>query len=352
MDGWSEFAKANAADASVRIDGLAAETPYTFRLVAVSGGAPEYSELFSLTTGPPVEACRSGAPYLCLLDGRFEVRAHWSNPDRSGDFGKGTAVPVDSSDESGLFRFFDRENVELILKVLDGREVNGNHWVFFGALSDVEYWVTVEDTESGRRLTYYNPPKRICGQGDTQSFGAASAASASAFSAAPTVTGSIEPGRTDAILPSAVVAGTSAARFGNVQVVPLDWGAAPEVSGPAVANGNCLPGDGRLCLLGDRFSIEVEFIDPKDGAAKVGQVLPSLTTASTGFFWFFSSGNIELAAKVLDGRGLNGKFWFLYGGLSDVEFAIRVTDTATGESRIYRNPRGSVCGGIDTSALG
>lgn len=107
-----------------------------------------------------------------------------------------------------------------------------------------------------------------------------------------------------------------------------------------------------MCLLGDRFSVEVEFIDPKDGVTKAGQVLPSMTTASTGFFWFFSSGNMELAAKVLDGHALNGKFWFLYGGLSDVEFAIRDTDTATGESRTYRNPRGSVCGGIYTSAPG
>ena len=330
LDDWAEFARAKAGDGSVRIDGLTPETPYTFRLVAGREGAEEYSDLLSLTTGRPVESCRDGAPYLCLQNERFEVRAHWSNPDRSGDFGKGTAVPAGASDESGLFWFFDPDNVELVLKVLDGRAVNGNHWVFFGALSDVEYWVTVDDTTSGRRLTYYNPPKTICGQSDTQSFGSASLASGASYSSSSGVD----------------VPGTGLMRL---TAAPLDRVGA---SAEAANSGDCAPGDERLCLLGERFAVEVEFVDPKDGFGKAGQVLPALSTGSTGFFWFFSPGNVELAAKVLDGRALNGKFWFLYGGLSDVEFVITVTDTETGEVRSYRNPPGSVCGGIDTQALG
>ena len=329
-DGWVELATAAANDASVRIEGLASQTPYTFRLAAGGAGAEEYSELVSLTTGPPVESCRDGAPYLCLQNERFEVRVHWSNPDRSGDFGKGTAVPAGASDESGLFWFFDPDNVELVLKVLDGRAVNGNHWVFFGALSDVEYWVTVDDTASGRRLTYYNPPKTICGQSDTQSFGSASLASGASYSSSLGVD----------------VPGTGLMRL---KAAPLDRVGA---SAEAANSGDCAPGDQRLCLLGGRFAVEVEFVDPNDGTGKVGHVLPALSTGNTGFFWFFSPGNVELAAKVLDGRALNGKFWFLYGGLSDVEFVITVTDTETGEVRSYRNPPGSVCGGIDTQALG
>ena len=77
-------------------------------------------------------------------------------------------------------------------------------------------------------------------------------------------------------------------------------------------------------------------------------VLPSLSTEATGFFWFFSPENIELAVKVLDGRAINDRFWVLYGGLSDVEYTIEVTDTVTGTSKSYRNPRGSLCGGVDT----
>ncbi|MCY3970151.1 MAG: hypothetical protein OXG74_09465, partial [Acidobacteria bacterium] len=80
-------------------------------------------------------------------------------------------------------------------------------------------------------------------------------------------------------------------------------------------------------------------------------VAPSLGTANTGFFWFFNQENIELAVKVLDGRGINGRFWLLYGALSDVEYEIVVTDTVTGESKTYRNEAGSICGEVDTGAF-
>ena len=74
-------------------------------------------------------------------------------------------------------------------------------------------------------------------------------------------------------------------------------------------------------------------------------------TDNTGYFWFFNSQALDLAVKVLDGRGINGRFWFFYGGLSDVEYSITVTDTETGESRTYHNPAGEICGQADTDAF-
>lgn len=79
--------------------------------------------------------------------------------------------------------------------------------------------------------------------------------------------------------------------------------------------------------------------------------MPALSTGSSGFFWFFNPENIELAAKVLDGRAQNGRFWLLYGGLSDVEYRLTVTDTVTGTRKLYRNEQGSLCGRIDTDAF-
>ena len=109
-------------------------------------------------------------------------------------------------------------------------------------------------------------------------------------------------------------------------------------------------------MLDDRFSIEVRFVDPNISDPDVepemaAKVASSLTTAETGFFWFFNPSNIELAAKVLDGRALNGQFWLLYGGVSDVEYTLTVTDTVTGSSKSYRNEQGSICGEVDTEAF-
>ena len=52
-----------------------------------------------------------------------------------------------------------------MVKVLDGRTLNDKFWVFYGALSDVEYWITVTDTVTGARKRYHNRPGNICGQG-------------------------------------------------------------------------------------------------------------------------------------------------------------------------------------------
>ncbi len=59
----------------------------------------------------------------------------------------GEAVAL--TDDTGSFWFFDDANLELILKVLDGRWLNGHFWVFYGALSNVECTITITDTETG-----------------------------------------------------------------------------------------------------------------------------------------------------------------------------------------------------------
>jgi hypothetical protein len=81
----------------------------------------------------------------------------------------------------------------------------------------------------------------------------------------------------------------------------------------------------------------------------VGQTLT--LTDDTGAFWFFNQGNVELTVKILDGRPLNGRHWVFYGSLTSVEFTLTVTDTATGRSKTYANPRGRMASVGDTGAF-
>jgi len=90
---------------------------------------------------------------------------HWKNQYSEGIEGNGKAVP--GTDQTGYFWFFDPANIELVVKVLDGRPVNGKFWVFYGALSNVEYTLTVTDLETGAERVYRNPPGNLCGRGDT-----------------------------------------------------------------------------------------------------------------------------------------------------------------------------------------
>ncbi len=100
---------------------------------------------------------------------------------------------------------------------------------------------------------------------------------------------------------------------------------------------SCTPSPERLCLAGNRFAVEVEWRDFQGGTGR-GQALPR--TVDSGLFWFFSANNLELLVKVLDGCGVNGRFWVFAAATTDVEYRLRVTDTANGRAREYPNSLG------------
>ncbi|HEX3130449.1 MAG TPA: right-handed parallel beta-helix repeat-containing protein [Thermoanaerobaculia bacterium] len=261
--------------------------------LAVDGGAVDSARVAA-------SACTSG-PSLCLNGDRFVAEVTWK--DFQGKTGMGQAVSLTS--DTGYFWFFNESNVELVVKVLDGRPLNGNYWVFYGSLSNVEYTLKVTDTVTGRIRTYRNSSGRFASAGDTSAFPA-----------------------------------------GKTATVAL---ADPEAIRPetAAAASNCVPGPTDLCLNGGRFRVSLDW--KAQGTQGAGQAVP--LTADTGYFWFFSPSNVEVAIKVLDGRGLNGHFWVFYGALTNVEYEITVTDTQTGSSVSYRNPAGQFGSRGDTSAL-
>jgi hypothetical protein len=79
------------------------------------------------------------------LLGRYRVGIAWRAPDGA----TGTAKPVaGGSEESALFSFFNADNWEVMVKVLDGCAINGNRWIFLSAATDVEFTLTVADLES------------------------------------------------------------------------------------------------------------------------------------------------------------------------------------------------------------
>jgi len=112
-------------------------------------------------------SCVANPTRLCLQGGRFAVEARWR--DFQGNTGDGQAVPLAGGD-TGWFWFFGPSNVEGVLKVLDGRDLNNRFWVFYGALSSVEYTLTVTDTVTGNLKTYTNPSGRLASVADTSAF--------------------------------------------------------------------------------------------------------------------------------------------------------------------------------------
>ena len=264
--------------------------------------------------------CAPSATSLCLAAGRFETSVHWK--DFQGRTGDGQAVGLTA--DTGYFWFFSDSNVELIVKVLDARGINHKFWVFFGALSNVEYTLTVRDSVTDRTKTYVNPSGQFASVGDTQAFDESS-----------TVLTSQE---------RVEVKGTAAppGSIGDIQRF-IDRAATATTSFTPCAETRF-----GFDLGGCRFHIEVEW-DDGHGGSGVGQ--PVQLTDDTGYLWFFSPTNVELMVKVLDARPVNGKFWVFFGALSNVQYTITVVDRLTGAFRKYSNPSGTFASVGDTGAF-
>ena len=101
--------------------------------------------------------CAPSATTLCLNDSRFEVEVSWR--DSRGRTGVGQAKSI--TPDTGYFWFFSEANIELVIKVLDARSINQKYWVFFGALSAVEYDLTVTDTVHRAVEDLPQPPRPV-----------------------------------------------------------------------------------------------------------------------------------------------------------------------------------------------
>lgn len=113
-----------------------------------------FEALFDKLSFEPYEpTCEPEETALCLNGGRYRVEVSWQI--EGGATGPGHAVPLTA--DSGAFWFFGPDNLELMVKVLDGCPVNGRVWIFAAGLTDVEVELRVTDTETLEVLTYRNP---------------------------------------------------------------------------------------------------------------------------------------------------------------------------------------------------
>ena len=91
---------------------------------------------------------------------------------RTGRAGAGKAIP-----QNDLFGYFaipaltsNPDNPEVFVKILDGTAVNGEFWVFYGGLTDLEYTLTVRENQTGRIKTFRKEGGSATGGFDTSGF--------------------------------------------------------------------------------------------------------------------------------------------------------------------------------------
>jgi hypothetical protein len=165
---------------------------------------------------------------------------------------------------------------------------------------------------------YENLPTTICGMDDTDAF-------------------SKLPFETEGSSVSNGVSSASVLSFGD--------DAARATGGVGIGGGAI----DALLLLGGRFRVTVDWKNQRTGATGIGE--PIVGTDRTGYFWFFDQANVELVVKMIDARAEFDHFWVFWGGLTDVEYTLRVLDTVSGEEWSHTKPPGDFCGGADTRAF-
>lgn len=101
-----------------------------------------------LAPGP----CFADDTTLCIDrvegDQRFQVTVSWQTALNGGGQGDAMAIPLTSIGlrRGGLFTFFDLQNPEILIKILDGCGINNHFWVFVAPTTNLGYDIRVVDT--------------------------------------------------------------------------------------------------------------------------------------------------------------------------------------------------------------
>jgi hypothetical protein len=101
----------------------------------------------------------------------------------------------------------------------------------------------------------------------------------------------------------------------------------------------CIESSTTICL-NSRFAVSASWRTHDSSGNGQGLRI----TSDTGYFTFFSTSNVEVVIKVLNGCGLNSKYWVFAGGLTNVNVTLTIRDTLTGTTWTKTNP-------IDTAFL-
>lgn len=241
---------------------------------------------------------------IMLNNSRYKVTIN-ARDQRTGKTAIGAAAM--QTDEFGYFSLpeftGDTNNPEVFVKVLG--PVNGVPWVFFGGLTDVEYSLYVTDTATGQVRQYYHGPGSASGGYDTG-------------------TGQLPAG-------GGCVANT--------------------IADSRTSLSRATATSSQLALMNSRFALTLSARDPRTGHTATGLTIPK--NDESGFYALpgltGDANNVEVFVKIVNATTVDGHYWVFFGGLTDFEYTLTVTDTGSGKVRSYTKPAGSACGGFDTT---
>ena len=289
-DTWQQFSAGLAATYA----GPLVITPDGRRLFLATGGSGIFD--LELEQAAPSYPCAPSVNRLCMVGGRFALDVVASGKGQ-GRYDPGTAHSL--SDRSGYFALpsvtGDANLPEVIVKMLGpGAFGQPGAPVFYASMTTAPYVLTVTDTTTGKRRLYSsNRGSPLCGGAD-QPFG--------------------ETNENSSLESKSAAAETP------------------------------------LTLLGGRFTVTLQARNPRNGQNAAGQA-KALTDRSGYFGLSGVTGDAlfpEVVVKMVDGRPINGNFWFFHSNLTSLDYTLTVTDQVSGAVRTFQSHE-SFCGDADIS---
>jgi PKD repeat protein len=276
------------------------EYPVTLTVTS-SGGRATSSRILSVTASDTLRLVSSHP---------FDITLTAQDP-RTGT--EGTGQVLSQNDIYGTFSIptitGNAGNPEVIIKMVDASSIGQSYWVFYGALTDLTYTLSVREVATGITKSYNDARvgSTVCGKFDTSGFGT-----------------------------------------GSVGIEPAAWSGVTPV--PTQASEDTL-----TLVSAHPFNINLSATDPRTGTMGQGQVI-----AQNGIFGIFSipaitgnAGNPEVIVKMVDASGIGQNYWVFYAALTDLSYTLAVKEAATGNTKSYNDARigTTVCGKFDTSGF-
>ncbi len=345
-NGWTAAATLGPNATSAVLDGLEPGGRYLFRVGALGPDSPAFGRTAAFAVAPVPEPgaltdC-SPSETAAVLSGGYEVRMCFEMP--SGARVDASNYHLEST-ASGLLYFFDRDNVEVLVKVLDGCAINGHRWVFSAPVTDLAFNLEITEQATGRAFTHRNPRGTTAATaGDTAAFPCEHDASEAAapVGAASRMSGidwlAHPPGAGDGERLSTGVAGAgprgrSSASRPEMGVVVLP------TTAPIPSNGDtpaCEP-NGPGVELDGGYRVDMCVVLPN------GEERPALDWGlggpSSALLYFFDRENVEVLVKVLDGCAINGHRWVFAAPATDLAFHLAISGP-DGKQWNHLNPAG------------
>ncbi|MXX75749.1 MAG: hypothetical protein F4210_17525 [Holophagales bacterium] len=328
--GWRTDSTMPANTTTADVTGLTPGGRYDFRVRSFNSGGRSASDLVTIVLpSTDFSDCVPSAP-LITFDHGFTV----SMCVEYLEGGVGPIVKEDAkdygldSDESGILYFFDRDNAEVLVKVLNTCAISDYIWVYVAPVTTLAFNLRIDEVGTDRFWEHRNPR----GGGD-----APAASALKQFPCDPASAG------------FAGDAGAPTGFAGNADGVELvDAGIRPTSVRQALAAGersDCEPQPVATMKGGYEVAMCVEFL--KDGEPSSTPVKDyGLDSRQSAVLYFFQKSNAEVLIKVLEPPPGQCGRWVFVAPVTDLAFNIEVRPPDGGAPWTHGNPFGQTAAAV------